>query len=46
VCADDELPAHELLDRLQSLVDHSLVRRLGQAGDDPRFGMLETIREY
>jgi predicted ATPase len=46
VCADAELSAHELLDGLQSLVDHSLVRRLGQAGSEPRFGMLETIREY
>jgi predicted ATPase/DNA-binding XRE family transcriptional regulator len=46
VCADGDLPAHEVLDRLQSLVDHSLVRRLGEAGDEPRFGMLGTIREY
>jgi predicted ATPase len=30
---------------LSSLLDHSLVRQEGQDGE-PRFGMLETIREY
>jgi predicted ATPase/DNA-binding SARP family transcriptional activator len=34
------------LDALASLVDKSLVRRRGAAGDEVRFGMLETIREY
>ena len=40
--------AHELdvLDGIAALVDQSLVRRLEQAGGEPRFGMLETIREY
>jgi hypothetical protein len=46
VCASPELPAEEVLDRLQVLVDSSLVRRLDAAGDEPRFGLLETIREY
>ncbi|MGZ4212483.1 MAG: ATP-binding protein [Actinomycetota bacterium] len=32
----------DVLDVLGTLVDHSLVRR----DDEPRFGMLETIREY
>ncbi len=48
VCADADLPAGELLDRLQVLVDSSLiqVRRHADATGEPRFGMLETIREY
>lgn len=42
VCnADSEL---DLLKGLSSLVDQSLVRRAG--ADEPRFVMLETIREY
>jgi predicted ATPase len=44
--ADSEMPAHEVLDHLHSLLDHSLVRRLGEADNEPRYGMLETIREY
>jgi len=46
-------PAAELgldtLDGVGSLVDKNLVRRVDAAGrdqDEPRFGMLETIREY
>ena len=35
-----------MLDGLAALVDHSLVRQMEQAGGEPRFGMLETIREY
>jgi predicted ATPase/DNA-binding SARP family transcriptional activator len=34
------------LDVLSSLVDKSLVRREEGADDEPRFSMLETIREY
>ncbi len=42
VCnADGEL---DLLEGLSSLVDQNLVRRAG--ADEPRFVMLETIREY
>jgi predicted ATPase/DNA-binding SARP family transcriptional activator len=33
------------LDRLETLVDHNLVRRTNRASQ-PRFEMLETIREY
>jgi len=37
----------ELLDAIGSLVDQSLVRRVDAASArEPRFGMLETIREY
>ncbi|MDP9365418.1 MAG: LuxR C-terminal-related transcriptional regulator, partial [Chloroflexota bacterium] len=34
------------LDRLASLVEHSLLRREGRDDGEPRFAMLETIREY
>jgi non-specific serine/threonine protein kinase len=46
VCGDAELPADEVLVRLQALADSSLVRRLDDGTDEPRFGMLETVREY
>jgi hypothetical protein len=35
-----------VLDGVGALVDESLVRRQGQAESEPRFTMLETIREY
>jgi predicted ATPase len=43
VGADGEADAVEAL---SSLVDKSLVRQQGFAGDEPRFTMLETMREY
>jgi predicted ATPase/DNA-binding SARP family transcriptional activator len=43
VCGDGEL---DVLTCLSGLVDESLVRRVGQTGLEPRFAMLETIREY
>ena len=43
VCAE---PGLEVFDCLASLVDKSLVRRTEGAGGEPRFGMLDTIREY
>jgi predicted ATPase/DNA-binding CsgD family transcriptional regulator len=36
----------EVLDGLTSLLDKSLLYPLGQNDDEPRFGMLETIREF
>jgi len=36
----------EILDALASLVDKSLVRQTEGIGGEPRFGMLETIREF
>ena len=36
----------EVLDGVASLLDKSLVRQEVSAGSEPRFGMLETIREY
>jgi predicted ATPase/class 3 adenylate cyclase len=36
----------DTLDGLASLVDKSLVRQVGESSGEPRFVMLETIREY
>jgi predicted ATPase/class 3 adenylate cyclase/predicted negative regulator of RcsB-dependent stress response len=36
----------DILDRIDSLVDKSLLRQEEQAGGEPRFVMLETIREF
>ena len=43
VCGNGGLDVVEVL---SSLVDESLVRRLTRAAPEPRFGMLETIREF
>jgi predicted ATPase/transcriptional regulator with XRE-family HTH domain len=46
VCnADGDLPL-DLLDSIAALIDHSLLRQEVGADGEPRFGMLETIREY
>ncbi len=42
--ADTDAP--DALEALDSLLDKSLVRQLVGAAGEPRFGMLETIREY
>jgi len=44
VCGVDG--AVDVLDGLSALLDGSLVRRQAGDGRSPRFGMLETIREY
>ena len=36
----------DVLEMLGRLIDQSLVRRLSGSNGEPRFGMLETIREY
>jgi predicted ATPase/DNA-binding winged helix-turn-helix (wHTH) protein len=36
----------EIFNVMSSLVDQSLVQQTEQGDDEPRFGMLETIREY
>jgi predicted ATPase/transcriptional regulator with XRE-family HTH domain len=46
VCAGGALPVDDVLDRLQVLADSSLVRRQEERGEEPRNGMLDTIREY
>jgi predicted ATPase/DNA-binding SARP family transcriptional activator len=43
VCRDGST---SVLDALASLVDESLVRRIPRSDGEPRFAMLETIREY
>jgi len=47
---DDEvsvfIPASAVLDGLASLIDKSLLKELDGVGDEVRFVMLETIREY
>ena len=45
VC-DPEALGLDPLDAMASLVDQSLVIRTEDAGGDPRFAMLETIREF
>ena len=46
VCnAADGLP-FDILDGLQSLIDKSLLREAAGIAGEPRYGMLETIREY
>jgi predicted ATPase len=46
VCDADEDLAADLLDAITSLVDKSLLSQTGSADSEPRFIMLETIREY
>jgi predicted ATPase/DNA-binding SARP family transcriptional activator len=43
VCGEDEI---DVFETLASLVDESLVRPLRRPTGEPRFAMLETIREY
>ena len=38
--------ADEVLDGVASLVDKGLLRRTEDPGDEPRYAMLETVREY
>jgi predicted ATPase/transcriptional regulator with XRE-family HTH domain/Tfp pilus assembly protein PilF len=44
VCEID--PQFSILDGLESLLDKSLIRQVAGIDDEPRFTMLETIREY
>ncbi len=46
VCDRDGDPRLDLLDGLTSLVDKSMVRQEAGVDGEPRFAMLETIREY
>ncbi len=39
-------PDLDALDALSALLDHSLVRSWGEVAGEPRFRMLQTIREY
>jgi tetratricopeptide (TPR) repeat protein len=42
---NSQLPT-PILDRLASLIDQSLLKRVEDVGGEPRFTMLETLREY
>ena len=46
VCDTKEDLDLDVLDGMASMVDKSLVRQIEQADGEPRFVMLETIREY
>ncbi|HUF88921.1 MAG TPA: tetratricopeptide repeat protein [Gemmatimonadota bacterium] len=46
VCYPEGEPESVVLDELESLVDNSLLRQVPRADDEPRFEMLDTIREY
>ena len=46
VFESDDLVDPSALDCLGQLVDHSLIRRVSGPGDEPRFLILETLREY
>jgi predicted ATPase/DNA-binding SARP family transcriptional activator len=46
VCLGDPRSDAELLDRLAQLTDHSLLDHRAGTDGEPRFAMLETVREY
>ncbi|SDK66562.1 BTAD domain-containing putative transcriptional regulator [Streptomyces indicus] len=46
VCADEELPADDILYTVGSLIEKSLVTEDTTAGDEGRYRMLETVRAY
>jgi predicted ATPase/tRNA A-37 threonylcarbamoyl transferase component Bud32 len=46
VCDTKQDLGLDILDGMASMVDKSLVRQIEQADGEPRFVMLETIREY
>jgi non-specific serine/threonine protein kinase len=44
ICPDYRAP--DALEGLEALLDHSLLRPQGEVADEPRLGMLETLREF
>ena len=46
VCDGDSMLPFDVFDKLQSLIDKSLVRQEVEMSHTPRFTMLETIQEY
>jgi non-specific serine/threonine protein kinase len=45
VCGGSDL-RNDVLDILTELMDHSLVQRIDDVGGEPRFAILETVREF
>ncbi|HET9894825.1 MAG TPA: LuxR C-terminal-related transcriptional regulator [Streptosporangiaceae bacterium] len=45
VCADDEIPARDVLDLLTTLIDKSLVIVDGELNGDGRYRLLDTVAE-
>lgn len=39
-------PSESILDMLSTLLDHSLLRRVAEPSGEPRFTLLETVREF
>jgi non-specific serine/threonine protein kinase len=46
VCGESGVLAGGIVEGLAGLIDKSLLRQVARDGDEPRFLMLETIREY
>ncbi len=46
LCPHDPSLYPSVLDGITSLIDHSLLRQSAASGDEPRYTMLETVREY
>jgi tetratricopeptide (TPR) repeat protein len=46
VCFAGEEPECDVYDLISNLLDKSLVRNAGELGGEPRYMLLETIREY
>ena len=46
VCVADDNSRREVLDRMTNLVNNSLLVMIGQSEEEPRFKMLEVVREY
>jgi len=46
VCASDDMPEGDYLEMMAGLVDASLVVQQPGVSDEPRFWLLETLREY
>jgi predicted ATPase/DNA-binding SARP family transcriptional activator len=46
VCAEGDMQAGEILDRLTSLVNQSMVNARRKQGDETRYNLLETVRQF
>ena len=46
ICRSGGRPTSDALSGVAALLDNSLIQRAGQEGEQPRFIMLETVREY